>query len=78
MNVDKVKAAIEAAKKATQELINSTAVNASKEPHAVKGIGKLVEVGEKLEQASAKLDDAVEKATPKVKEEKEGKKGDKK
>lgn len=70
MDISKVRAAIKTATDAVQVLITQTATNAVKVPGDIKGLPSLVKAGEALAKADERLDEAVEKTTPKVKEEK--------
>lgn len=76
INVSKVRAAIEAAKKEVSVLYKETVVAGEKDPTILNGLQSVGKVNIALDKALDRLDIAVEKTTPKPKEEKKDKKTD--
>lgn len=70
MDISKVRAQIKLAQDAVQLAITTVATNAVKAPGDIKGLPSLVKAGEALAKADERLDEAVEKTTPKPKEDK--------
>lgn len=74
VHVTKLKTAISALKTAVQEAVSAGVKAAEKNPIEINGIGPLVKINGLVDKATSRVDEAVERTTPKPKEEK--KKGD--
>jgi len=74
MDVTKVRSAIAALKSAVQEAVTSSVKAAEKNPIEINGVGALVKINLLADKASERVEEAIERTTPKVKKEKAAKK----
>jgi hypothetical protein len=75
MDLTKLRASLAPVRAAVQEAVNAAVAEGNKgNVIAINGIGPLVKINALLDKAASRIDEAVERTTPKVKEVKDEKK----